>query len=350
MSLPVRVLVVDDSVTMRGIISGVLRRDPDIEVVGTAGDPYEARELIKALNPDVLTLDIEMPKMDGIEFLKKIMKLRPMPVVMISTLTHKGADLAIRALSSGAFDCLGKPADGNVAEAFARLPSIIEAASKARLRQTPTLERSAVDSSPLDFTPNGKIIAVGSSTGGVEALVTLLSGFPKNCPPTVLVQHMPELFTASFAARLNKLCAPKVEEARDGAELHQGCIYLAPGAVSHLTIERERQFVCRLTKTDKVSGHRPSVNVLFNSVAEVARRRAVGVILTGMGSDGAKGLLEMREAGCATFGQDKKTSVIYGMPRAAFELGAVGKQLPLHKIARAVLGECNKNQKDERAA
>jgi two-component system, chemotaxis family, protein-glutamate methylesterase/glutaminase len=350
MSLPVRVLVVDDSVTMRGIITGVLRRDPDIEVVGTAGDPYEARDAIKSLNPDVITLDFEMPKMDGIAFLKKIMKLRPMPVVMISSLTNKGADLAIAALSNGAFDCLGKPVDGNVQEAFSNLPAIIKAASRAKL--IPAAETAVHASQHAEFLPNGKIVAIGSSTGGVEALVTLLSGFPENCPPTVIVQHMPELFTASFAARLNTTCAPTVEEAKDGAILRSGCVYLARGGVAHLTVERnrERQYVCKMRETEKVSGHRPSVDVLFKSVAAVAGKRAVGAILTGMGRDGAEGLLQMREAGCVTIGQDKKTSVIYGMPRVAFELNAVQKQFALPKIASAILRACSKNQTDERAA
>ena len=329
----IKVLVVDDSPTMRAVISAALNQDPEIEVVGAAADPFEARESIKALNPDVITLDIEMPKMNGLDFLEKIMRLRPMPVIMVSTLTQAGAASTIEALEMGAFDCVGKPD-------FEGLPEKVKAASKSRIR--PLGERNAPghapDAGPSDFTPADKLIAIGSSTGGVEALISVLSTFPKNCPPTLITQHMPPSFTASFAARLDRLCAPAVAEASDGATIEAGKIYLAPGGVAHLEVGGgATRHVCRLRESETVSGHRPSVDVLFNSVARTFGNRAVGVILTGMGRDGAAGLKAMRDVGARTIGQDEASCVVYGMPKAAFELGAVEKQLPIGKIARAAL-------------
>lgn len=335
----VRVLVVDDSPTMRGLITATLRRDSHIEVIGAASDPFEAREAIKALNPDVITLDVEMPNMSGVDFLEKIMRLRPMPVVMISTLTHKGTDTAVEALRLGAVDCIGKPADGDILTAFQRLPQIVKDAARAKVRGPGDQVKS--EAGPKHFRSDGRVVAIGSSTGGVEALLTMLQTFPANCPPTVITQHMPAGFTTSFAARLNNSCAPQIAEATDGAVLEPGKIYLAPGGPAHLEIMGSSRFVCRLCVGDLVGGHRPSVDVLFESVARSCGAAAVGVILTGMGRDGAKGLLAMREAGAETFGQDESSSVVYGMPRAAFELGAVARQLPLSKISAAVLTACN---------
>lgn len=337
----VRVLIVDDSPTMRGIISATLRSDPDIEVVGGAGDPLEAREAIKRLNPDVITLDVEMPKMSGVEFLEKIMRLRPMPVIMVSTLTSAGAETALKALELGAFDCVGKCLDGGQREAFADLPEKVKAAASARVRGS--ADSRAVQPQRSSFTPDNKVVAIGSSTGGVEALLNVLGRFPENCPPTVVTQHMPANFTGSFAARLDRTCKPHVSEAIDGAPLLEGHIYLAPGGESHLQVARTSSgMVCRLTHEGLVSGHRPSVDVLFRSMAATAGQRGVGVILTGMGRDGALGLKEMRDVGAYTIGQDEGSCVVYGMPRAAFEIGAVMKQLTLNRIGDAILDRCTR--------
>ena len=341
-------MIVDDSPTMRGLIAASMCTDPDIQVVGTARDPIEAREAIKTLNPDVITLDIEMPRMDGISFLEKIMRLRPMPVIIISTLTKAGAAISVKALSLGAFDCVCKPQNGNAMDAFEQLPDLIKAAAKSRTR--PLGDTAAIPKRPVDFQPNGNIIAMGSSTGGVEAVITVLTTFPENCPPTVITQHMPENFTQSFAARLDGLCAPKVTEAKDGDPLEAGRVYIAPGGAYHLEVMGRKGHVCRLREAEKVNGHRPSVDVLFNSVAELYGKRAVGAILSGMGRDGATGLLAMREAGAKTFGQNEKTCVIYGMPKVAFELGAVERQLPLARISNAILDACDRSKKKVEAA
>lgn len=341
-------MIVDDSPTMRGLIAASMRNDPDIHVVGTARDPIEAREAIKTLNPDVITLDIEMPRMDGISFLEKIMRLRPMPVIIISTLTKAGAAISVKALTLGAFDCLCKPQDGNVVDAFEKLPELIKAAAKSRTK--PLGGVAAIPKRSDDFQPNGNIIAMGSSTGGVEAVITVLTTFPENCPPTVITQHMPETFTHSFAARLDGLCAPKVSEAKDGDPLETGRVYIAPGGAYHLEVRGRKGHVCRLREAEKMNGHRPSVDVLFNSVAELYGKRAVGAILSGMGRDGAAGLLAMRNAGAKTFGQNEKTCVIYGMPKVAFELGAVERQLPLARISNAILDVCDRSKKKVEAA
>ncbi|NNM71191.1 protein-glutamate methylesterase/protein-glutamine glutaminase [Enterovirga aerilata] len=339
------VLVVDDSLTMRSIVSAMLQSDPEIEVVGTAGDPLQAREAIKALNPDVVTLDIEMPNMNGLEFLEKIMRLRPMPVIMISTLTQQGADASIRALELGAFDCVGKPSGGvTAAEAFAELPAKVKAAKRSRPRQANVAGKPPAPAQ--GFEPNGKVVAIGSSTGGVEALLTIISRFPANCPPTVITQHMPATFTGSFAQRLDRFSAARVAEAKDGAPLLPGHVYLAPGGSTHLEISGSTSFRCRLRESGLVNGHRPSVDRLFESVTATVAENAVGVILTGMGRDGAQGLLGMRRAGAATIGQDEPTSVVYGMPRVAFEIGAVERQLPLSRIAGEVLRLCNQHSEE----
>ncbi len=347
--MSIRVLIVDDSPIMRGLITRALSKDPDIEVVGTASDPYEARQAIKSLNPDVITLDVEMPKMNGIEFLEKIMRLRPTPVVMVSTLTHAGAEAAVKALSLGAVDCLGKPENGNASDVFEKLVRLVKTAAKASVGRSGTSSASKA-APPQDFQSNGKIVAIGSSTGGVEALTEVLTGFPENCPPTVIVQHMPALFTGSFAKRLDSICAPKIEEAAIDAPLETGRVYIAPGGATHLSVHGGQRLVCRLREGETVSGHRPSVDVLFNSVASVIGRRAVGAILTGMGRDGAAGLLAIREAGGVTIGQDEASSVIYGMPKVAFEMKAVQRQYSLSRIAPAILRACNRNSADEAAA
>lgn len=335
--MSVRVLIVDDSPTMRGLIATILGRDPEIEVVGTAGDPLEARQAIRLLSPDVITLDVEMPNMNGIEFLEKIMRLRPMPVVMVSTLTHAGAEASIAALEIGAVDCVGKPTANQVDDGFNDLAIRVKAAAQARVRTRQVEDAIQPRSS---FRADGRIVAMGSSTGGVEALLAILSRFPKGCPPTVITQHMPPSFTRSLADRLNRTCAPEVAEATDGAPLGPGRVYLAPGGGRHLRIAGTALLRCVLVDAPPEGGHRPSVDVLFKSVAQVAGAGAVGVILTGMGRDGADGLMAMRDAGAATIGQDEASCIVYGMPKVAYQIGAVQKQLPLHRIADGILDAC----------
>ena len=346
----IRVLIVDDSATMRSLIAAALRKDPDIDVVGQAGDPLEAREAIKALNPDVITLDVEMPNMNGLDFLEKIMRLRPTPVIMISTLTQAGADATLTALEFGAVDCVGKPVAGGVGDAisaFSGLPERVKAAAGARLR--PLASNAGRNAPPRPVPPptdtgfrtNGRLVAIGASTGGVEALLAVISRFPANCPPTVITQHMPGTFTRSFAERLNRSNAATVEEAYDGAPLDTGRVYVAPGGAMHLEVAGGGGLRCKLINGDPVNGHRPSVDVLFHSVAKVVGGKAVGAILTGMGRDGAKGLLAMRQAGAMTIAQDEGSCVVYGMPKVAMEIGGAQKQLSLERIGSAILSSCN---------
>lgn len=340
----VSVLVVDDSPTMRSIVKTVLLQDPFIKVIGEAGDAYEAREKIKTLNPDVLTLDIEMPGMSGLQFLHKIMTLRPMPVVMLSSLTVKGATATIEALSIGAFECVAKPTSGDFVTALRRLPDIVKAA--ARYKPVPKAERpKGKTNASSSFRPDSSVITIGSSTGGVEALCEVLSGFPANCPPTLITQHMPASFLQTFAQRLDNTSAAKVSIATEGAPLKKGHVYLAPGGEHHLEIKGSLNYECHLRKSDPVSGHRPSVDVLFSSVAAATGRRGMGVILTGMGRDGAKGLKQMLDAGARTLGQDEKTCVVYGMPKAAFALGAVQKQVALQNMAGEIMALCQAKRK-----
>jgi two-component system chemotaxis response regulator CheB len=334
-----KVLIVDDSRTMRMLIAETLSRDPKINIVGEAADPYEARDAIKLLDPDVVTLDIEMPKMNGLDFLERIMRLRPTRVIVVSTLTERGAATTIRALELGAMDCVAKPSIKDPSS-FDDLSNKIHAAAAAPLRQRPAAQQSARAASGA-YESDGRIVALGASMGGVEALLTLLSSFPENCPPTVVTQHMPAFFTKSFAARLDKLCQPKVIEAYDGAPLRKGQVLIAPGGPTHLEISASGGPHCQLTAGDLVSGHRPSIDVMFRSVAQKCGRKSLGAILTGMGRDGAEGLLAMHQAGAATFGQDQASSVVYGMPRAAFELGAVEQQLPLDEIGPRIIRATN---------
>jgi two-component system chemotaxis response regulator CheB len=340
-----RVLVVDDSALMRGLLSSILSGDPDIEVVDAAPDPLVAREMIKAHNPDVVTLDVEMPHMDGLTFLRKIMTLRPMPVIMISTLTQAGAEVTLEALEIGAVDFVAKPtsAVGTAMAALAdELRAKVKAAARTRVRARPAQpEPRRPQRQKLDR-QTGKILLVGASTGGVEALKTLLLDMPPDCPPTLVTQHMPERFTAAFANRLNRECPMAVCEAADGQLIESGCVYIAPGGARHLELAREGTgWICRLTDAPPVSGHRPSVDVLFRSAARLAGPKSIGVILTGMGKDGAEGLLELRKVGARTLGQDEATSLIYGMPRVAFERGAVERQFPLTELAGAIVERCS---------
>lgn len=339
---PCSVLVVDDSRTMRSLISATLSADPEINVVGEASDAFEAREAIKQLSPDVVTLDIEMPKMNGLDFLERIMRLRPTPVIVISSLTERGTETSIRALEIGAVDCIAKPSARN-RDSLDDLGVRVKAAASAHLRKPAPANRIVAErAGTTSYMSDGRVVAIGASMGGVEALCALLGRFPVNCPPTVITQHMPAMFTKSFAARLDRLCRPKVAEATDGAALVPGHVYIAPGGSKHLLVAGSDRPRCWLQEGELISGHRPAVDALFQSVSRTLGARAVGVILTGMGRDGAQGLLGLRGAGAETIGQDEATSLVYGMPRAAFELGGVGVQLPLGAIADRILTITNK--------
>lgn len=340
--MSVRVVVVDDSATMRALISATLRADPEIEVVGQAADPHEARQIIKQLAPDVITLDIEMPNMDGLAFLEKIMRLRPTPVIMISTLTQAGAEVNLRALEIGAFDCVAKPSS-YAPDSFNTLSEKVKAAAFSR--RQPRLAASVPVKLTSDYTPDGRIVGIGSSTGGVEALIAILSKFPANCPPTIISQHMPPSFTKSFAARLNKLCPPEVSEAQPGDKLRPGHVFLCPGEF-HLELSGQYNPIIQLSAAERVNGHRPSVDVMFHSLLRCFGGNAIGVILTGLGRDGAEGLLALRQAGADTIGQDEESCVVYGMPRAAFEIGAVVRQLPLERIAERILTSSNAHRRE----
>lgn len=342
MAKPIRVVVVDDSALMRQLLTEFISREPDIDVVGAARDPYEAREMIKALNPHVVTLDVEMPRMDGLSFLEKIMTLRPTPVVMVSSLTKEGSEAAVKALELGAVDCVGKPdrADGGGVERMAaELTAKIRIAAAARLapaRPTPTIG-TAKKIKPRGVAKSRRFIAIGASTGGVERIRDILSSMPPDCPPIVVTQHMGPHYVPSFAARLDSLAEPAVQLAYEGARLQQGVVYIAPGD-RHLAVGKDpRGYYCRILDAPPVSGHRPSVDVLFQSVAETAGPGAVGVILSGMGRDGAAGMLAMRQAGAFTIGEQESSCVVYGMPRAARECGAVAVEMALSHIAAEML-------------
>lgn len=331
----VRLLIVDDSPTMRRLIRAGVQTHPRIEVVGEAGDAREARDAVISLRPDVMTLDVEMPGMSGIEFLARLMHARPMPVIMLSSMTRAGSEASIRALSLGAVDCVEKPRFGSAAETFGVLTKMILVAADARVhrpRATPHTPRPAP-------TPgwrwNGGWILIGSSTGGVEALETVLRAFPPQCPPTLITQHMPMQFLRSFTARLDANLAPSVRIARDGDRPGPGDILIAPGGDGHLRIAPDGASV-RVSPGPKRTGHRPSVDEMFGSAVPFARK-IIAAILTGMGRDGAEEMLALRRAGARCIGQDAETCVVYGMPRIAFEMGAVEEQLPLDRIGNRLL-------------
>ena len=346
----VRVLIVDDSKTMRAVVRSVLLTDPLIEVVGEAEDAFAARIAIKKLNPDVITLDIEMPKMDGIEFLEKLMRLRPMPVIMCSTLTQKGAAKSIDALSMGAFDCVGKPVSGNFYQALAHLPDLVKAAAQYKPKGMIDYRQKETISVLPRFKPNDNVIAIGSSTGGVEALQKILSNFPENCPPTMISQHMPEAFLKSFSQRLDQTMAPRILTAQEGMPVCKGHVYFAPGGETHLQVTGKVNPVFHLHEAPSVSGHRPSIDVMMMSVVAAFGHHCVGVQLTGMGRDGARGLLAIREAGGRTFGQDENSSSIYGMAKVAKDIGAVERELPLSRIGLEVLSLCQLGENTRQTA
>ncbi|MBN8530478.1 MAG: chemotaxis response regulator protein-glutamate methylesterase [Alphaproteobacteria bacterium] len=342
----ITVLIVDDSAFIRKMYTDILSSEPDIHVLDTAANPLEAREKIKALNPDVLTLDIEMPKMNGLAFLEKIMTLRPMPVIMASSLTSKGAEETIRALEIGAVDIICKPEHYHSRDAIDALKH--ELISKVRAAASINTARRAAQKRevhpgiiPFRGT-SSHMIAIGASTGGVEALRDIFRRLPENSPPIVVTQHMPEHFTRSFAARLNSVSQVEVSEAVNNARLQTGHAYLAPGNRHLRIVSVSGGWVCRLEDGPAVSGHKPSVDMLFHSVAQAAGPRAVGVILTGMGRDGAGGMKAMRECGSYNIGQNQASCVVYGMPQMATKAGAVHVELPLDSIPEAMLKHCEK--------
>jgi two-component system chemotaxis response regulator CheB len=349
----IRVLIVDDSSLVRQLLSEILNAAPDIEVAGTAGDPLIARERIKALNPDVLTLDVEMPRMDGLTFLANLMRLRPMPVVMVSSLTEEGAEITLKALELGAVDFVPKPKvdlAGTLNEFSDDILAKVRIAAGARVRARPTgaaplqvqpkFSADAVlpaRSGPRLFRTTDRVIAIGASTGGTEAIREVLTGLPADSPAVVIAQHIPAAFSGPFTRRMDTICALSVCEPRDGQQIMPGHVYIAPGG-RHLMVERDgARYLCRLSDGPLVNRHRPSVDVLFRSVAQNVGLNAVGAILTGMGDDGARGLKEMLDAGAQTLAQDEASSVVWGMPGAAVKLGAAGVVLPLDRIARALL-------------
>ncbi|HEX7622423.1 MAG TPA: chemotaxis response regulator protein-glutamate methylesterase [Anaeromyxobacteraceae bacterium] len=340
--MTIRVLVVDDSAVVRQIFSRELARDPELEVVGTAPDPYVARDLIVQKKPDVLTLDLEMPRMDGITFLRKLMHYYPLPVVVVSSLTPAGGELAMEALAAGAIDVMCKPgASFTVGDMAAQLTEKVKAAARVRLKvrapPPPGTPAAAPVAAPALTRTTHQILAIGASTGGTVALEGILRGFPPNAPGTVITQHMPEMFTRYFADRLDQLAQVEVREAVEGDSVVPGVVLIAPGN-KHMLLKRSgaRYFVS-VRDGPRVNRHRPSVDVMFRSVAQCAGRNAVGVILTGMGGDGAQGLLEMRQVGARTFGQDEASCVVYGMPKVAADLGAVEHVVPLDRMTAEIL-------------
>ena len=354
----IKVLIVDDSALVRSLLTDILRADPGIEVVGVASDAHMAREKIKALNPDVLTLDVEMPKMDGITFLKNLMRLRPMPVVMVSSLTERGADVTLDALALGAVDYLSKPKidlAATLKDYGDELIDKIRAASKASVRALDPRRAAAIASHlapraahstdavlpkappPKQLRTTDRIIAIGASTGGTEAIKEVLMRLPPDSPGVVIAQHIPKAVSGPFAKRMNDCCQVTVYEAQDGQQVLAGHAYIAPGD-KHLMVVRDgARYVCRLDDGVPVNRHKPSVDVLFRSVAQNAGRNAIGAILTGMGKDGARGLKEMLDAGSRTIAQDEATSVVWGMPGEAVSLGAAQHVLPLENVAAKIL-------------
>jgi two-component system chemotaxis response regulator CheB len=336
----IRVLVVDDSALLRRQYTERLGQEPDIEIVGTAADPYLARDRIVELKPDVMTLDIEMPRMDGLTFLGKLMQYMPMPVVIVSSLSSEGSNTVIKAMELGAVDAVCKPTSSEQVPVMLRsLADKIRIAAKARVFKHEPVVAPVV---PLGIQlalagTEKKLLAIGASTGGTEALAKVLKMLPATTPPTVIVQHMPEYFTKAFAARLNTLSAMEVREAKDGDKLKPGLALVAPGGFHLLLTRAGAQFSVAVREGPKVQHQRPAVDVLFNSVAKVAGPNAVGVLLTGMGADGAAGLLSMREAGAYTVAQDEATSVVYGMPKVAAEIGAAVSIQALERIPAEVL-------------
>jgi two-component system, chemotaxis family, protein-glutamate methylesterase/glutaminase len=350
-----RVLIVDDSASIRQILTKVLEQDPDIEVIGTASDPFIAAKRIRDEVPDVITLDVEMPQMDGITFLRKIMSQHPIPVVMCSSLTEAGSETLLQALEAGAVDIICKPKIGaadHLAEIGENIRHVVKAAAKARLANlrryrvtTPLHPEQKLTADAVLPPPSGRamakttemVVCVGASTGGTEALREMLEKLPANAPGMVIVQHMPEKFTAAFARRLNDLCEVEVKEAVDGDPVLRGHVLIAPGDLHTLLERRGARYHVSVRSGPLVSRHRPSVDVLFRSAARAAGSNAMGVIMTGMGDDGARGMEEMHQAGAFTLAQDEASSVVFGMPKEAIARGGVDRVSPLDQIAREIM-------------
>jgi two-component system chemotaxis response regulator CheB len=339
---PIRVLIVDDSALVRKMLTAALAGDKTIHVVGTAPDAYSARDKILALNPDVITLDIEMPRMDGITFLKKLMNFRPLPVIVISSLGHAACQASVDALRAGAVEILHKPnGPSSVGELGVTLGEKIRVAASAHVRSRPkppkpTSKPPLPPALAVDYARD-RILAIGASTGGPSAVAEVLAGMPRNVGPILVVQHMPAVFTSHFAARLNEECQIDVKEAVDGDEVIPGRALIAPGGFHMTLVQTTSGLRVRIADGPMVCFSKPSVDVLFSSVATLAKDKVVGVILTGMGADGARGLLEMRNRGAATFAQDEDSCVVFGMPKEAIRLGAAQSVLPLNKLAAAIL-------------
>jgi len=348
---PIKVLIVDDSALIRSLLTEIINSQTDLEVVGVAPDPLVAREKIKALNPDVLTLDVEMPRMDGLVFLEKLMRLRPMPVVMVSSLTEKSSNITLHALELGAVDFVTKPKidiSSGIQEYAREITDKIRVAARARVRQPLphghlSVERKNTADAVLPvehrtFSSTEKVIVIGASTGGTEALKSFLVAMPPDSPGILVTQHMPETFTRTFAQRLDGLCRISVKEAEHGERILPGHAYIAPGN-RHLLLARSgANYVAEISDGPPVSRHRPSVDVLFRSAANRAGKNAVGIIMTGMGDDGAAGMLEMRDAGAYTFAQDEKSCVVFGMPKEAIARGGVDEVVPLGEMPRRLFG------------
>ncbi|WP_394193432.1 chemotaxis response regulator protein-glutamate methylesterase [Pseudoalteromonas atlantica] len=344
----IKVLVVDDSPLIRRILTDILCEPDDMEVVGCAADPYQAREMIKQLQPDVLTLDVEMPKMDGISFLKNLMRLRPMPVVMISTLTQKGSPVTLEALEVGAVDFIAKPTV-NLSEQFNQYAAVLQqkvrTAASARVRPCKASTNKVIEPSLMANFNVSAILAIGASTGGTEAIKEVLIRMPKNCPPIVITQHIPPVFSSSFALRMDRTCTINVKEAEHGDKLAPGWAFIAPGDKHLSVIKRGSHLICHLDESAAINRHRPAVDVLFNSLVNIHPKNTMAALLTGMGNDGAKGLLALKESGAYTIAQDELTSVVWGMPKAAIELGAANDVLPLEKVAEHLLKKAQKQIK-----
>lgn len=344
----IKVVVVDDSALIRSLLKEIINQQKDMEVVGAAPDPLVAREMIRSLDPDVITLDVEMPKMDGLDFLEKLMRLRPTPVLMISTLTEKGSEVTLRALELGAVDFISKPkmdVQNSMKEYAEEITGKIRIAAKAHVQKTAVTPSKSADAVLPTIrnkvTSTEKILVFGASTGGTEALKEVLMHLPPDCPGIVIAQHMPEGFTKSFAARLDSLCKIRVKEAEHGDRILPGHAYLAPGH-SHLLLSRSgANYICELSQAEPVNRHRPSVDVLYRSAANSAGKNAIGIILTGMGKDGAAGMKEMHDAGAHTFAQDEASCVVFGMPKEAIAQGGVDEILPLKDMAKAILNHLN---------